>query len=60
MPNLRFSLPDAHNRLEPGGRARQVTSRELPVASTLAGVNMRLNPGGVREMHWHKGAGWAY
>jgi len=23
-------------------------------------VNMRLNPGGIREMHWHKEAEWAY
>jgi oxalate decarboxylase len=21
---------------------------------------MRLNPGGVRELHWHKQAEWAY
>ena len=60
LPNLRFSFSDAHNRLEEGGWARQVTSRELPVATTLAGVNMGLNPGGVREMHWHKEAEWAY
>jgi oxalate decarboxylase len=37
-----------------------VTQRELPVATELAGVNMRLKPGGVREMHWHKQAEWAY
>jgi oxalate decarboxylase len=60
IPNLRFSFADAHNRLEPGGWAREVTRRELPVATTLAGVNMRLAPGGVREMHWHKQAEWAY
>jgi oxalate decarboxylase/phosphoglucose isomerase-like protein (cupin superfamily) len=48
VPNLKFSFSDAHNRLEEGGWAR-----ELPIATTLAGVNMRLTPGGVREMHWH-------
>jgi oxalate decarboxylase len=37
-----------------------VTERELPVAKTLAGVNMRLKPGGIRELHWHKEAEWAY
>src|SRR5213080_1139359 len=26
----------------------------------MAGVNMRLNAGGVRELHWHKAAEWAY
>jgi oxalate decarboxylase len=60
IPNLKFSFSDAHNRLQEGGWARQVTVRELPVATTLAGVNMRLRPGGVRELHWHKEAEWAY
>jgi len=31
----------------------------MPVATEL-GVNMRLKPGGNREMHWHKEAEWAY
>jgi oxalate decarboxylase len=26
----------------------------------MAGVQMRLNAGGVRELHWHKQAEWAY
>jgi oxalate decarboxylase len=60
IPNLRFAYADAHNRLASGGWAREVTRRELPVATELAGVNMRLKPGGVREMHWHKEAEWAY
>jgi oxalate decarboxylase len=60
IPNLRFSYADAHNRLEPGGWAREITQRELPIATTLAGVNMRLEHGAVRELHWHKQAEWAY
>jgi oxalate decarboxylase len=60
VPNLKFSFSDAHNRLEEGGWAREVTARELPIATTLAGVNMRLRPGGVRELHWHKEAEWAF
>jgi oxalate decarboxylase len=60
VPNLKFSFSTAHNRLLTGGWAREVTTRELPVATELAGVNMRLKPGGVREMHWHKEAEWAY
>jgi oxalate decarboxylase len=60
LPNLKFSFSDAHNRLEEGGWAREVTARELPIATTLAGVNMRLTSGGVREMHWHKEAEWAF
>jgi oxalate decarboxylase len=60
VPNLRFSFADAHNRRTDGGCAREVTQRELPIATTLAGVNMRLNPGGVRELHWHKEAEWGF
>jgi oxalate decarboxylase len=60
LPNLRFSFSDSHMRLEPGGWTRQVTVRELGVSKNVAGVNMRLNAGGVRELHWHKAAEWAY
>jgi Cupin len=37
-----------------------VTSRELGISKPIAGVNMRLNAGGVRELHWHKAAEWSY
>jgi oxalate decarboxylase len=60
LPNLRFSFSDAPMRLETGGWSRQVTARDLGVSRNIAGVNMRLNRGGVRELHWHKAAEWAY
>ncbi|MDY0395246.1 oxalate decarboxylase family bicupin [Virgibacillus halophilus] len=60
IPNLKFSFSDARMRLEHGGWSREVTKRELPEATTLAAVNMRLKPGGIRELHWHKEAEWAY
>jgi oxalate decarboxylase len=60
LPNLRFSFADAHMRQETGGWTRQVTVRELGISKDIAGVNMRLNKGGVRELHWHKAAEWAY
>src|SRR2546421_3094090 len=56
IPNLKFSFAAARNRLTTGGWAREVTARELPISTTLAGVNMRLKPGGIRELHWHKEA----
>ena len=59
-PNLRFSFADAHMRQTNGGWTRQVTQRELGISKTIAGVQMRLNPGSVRELHWHKQAEWAY
>jgi len=60
VPNLKFPFAQAHNRVLSGGWAREVTTRELPVAEDLAGVNMRLKPGAIRELHWHKEAEWAY
>ena len=60
VPNLKFPYAAAHNRVLSGGWAREVTTRELPVATEMAGVNMRLTPGGIRELHWHKEAEWAY
>src|SRR6201993_4826070 len=60
IPNLKFSFATARNRLLTGGWAREVTAPELPVAAKMAGVNMRLKPGAIREMHWHKEAEWAF
>jgi oxalate decarboxylase len=60
IPNLKFSFAAARNRLAPGGWAREVTIRELPISTTIAGVNMRLQPGGIRELHWHKEAEWGF
>jgi oxalate decarboxylase len=36
-----------------------VTVRELAVSKAMAGVNMRLTAGGVRELHWHTAGEWA-
>ena len=47
MPNLRWSFADSRMRLDEGGWARQTTARELPIATEIAGVNMRLRAGAV-------------
>ncbi|PLT47999.1 Oxalate decarboxylase [Paenibacillus pasadenensis] len=60
LPNLVYSFSDAHMQLSRGGWSREVTARELPAATELAGVNMYLKPGGVRELHWHQQAEWAF
>lgn len=60
VPNLVFSFSDTHMQLNRGGWSREITVRELPIATKLAGVNMRLTPGGVRELHWHRQAEWAF
>ena len=60
LPNLRFSFSDAHMRLEEGGWAREITNRELPASLDITGVNMALEEGAYRELHWHKEAEWGY
>jgi oxalate decarboxylase len=60
LPNLRFSFADAHVRQTDAGWTRQITQRELGISTTMAGVNMRLNRGAVRELHWHKESEWSY
>lgn len=60
VPNLKFSFSDTHMVLKNGGWSREITVRDLPIATTLAGVNMSLTPGGVRELHWHQQAEWSY
>jgi oxalate decarboxylase len=57
---LRYSFSEAHNRRTDGGWAREVTVRQFSIAKQIAGVNMRLGAGAVRELHWHKEAEWAY
>jgi oxalate decarboxylase len=57
---FKYSFSLAHKRIESGGWTRQVTERELAVSKSMAGVEMRLIAGGVRELHWHVGAEWAF
>jgi len=59
VPQFKYPFSLAHKRLYEGGWSHEVTVRELPVATTLAGVSMRLTAGGVRELHWHTAAEWA-
>jgi oxalate decarboxylase len=59
VQNFKYPFSFANKRVYEGGWSREVTVRELPVSKTLAGVNMRLTTGGVRELHWHTSAEWA-
>lgn len=55
-----YSFDLARKRVEEGGWTHQVTQRELPPSTQLAGVNMRLTAGSFRELHWHTADEWAY
>jgi oxalate decarboxylase len=46
-------------RIQNGGWARELTSEDFAISEEIAGVNMHLAPGGIRELHWHQTAEWA-
>lgn len=58
-PQFWSTFSAQHRRIQLGGWARQVTIRDFPLSTTIAGVNMRLTPGGCRELHWHAAGEWA-
>ncbi|VDB85112.1 unnamed protein product [Peniophora sp. CBMAI 1063] len=60
VSNAKWPFAMSHNRLQTGGWARQQNIEVMPIATQMAGVNMRLEKGAIRELHWHKTAEWAY
>jgi oxalate decarboxylase len=59
IPTFKYPFSLSNKRVYQGGWSREVTVRELPVSKDIAGVNMRLTAGGIRELHWHTAAEWA-
>ncbi|XHG03855.1 hypothetical protein AWENTII_007143 [Aspergillus wentii] len=53
---MKWSFADSRVRIEEGGWARSATTRDLPTSKELAGVEMRLDEGANRELHWHQEA----
>jgi oxalate decarboxylase len=60
LPMFWASFNNAPRRIQNGGWARQVTRADFHISETISGVNMRLASGGIRELHWHQAAEWAY
>ncbi|KAI0312714.1 oxalate decarboxylase, partial [Amylostereum chailletii] len=58
--NAKWPMSLSHNRLQTGGWARQQNVKVMPAATEMAGVNMRLEAGAFRELHWHTAAEWGY
>ena len=59
VPTFWYSFSLAHRRVQEGGWARQQNVKDLPLAKEIAAVNMKLNAGGIRELHWHAAAEWS-
>lgn len=58
----RYPLGAQQPRIVPGGGTqRVVTQNEFPIAKTITGTVFEIEPGGLREMHWHPNADeWQY
>ena len=59
VQTFKYPFGISHKRMQEGGWSREVTIRELPVSKSIAGVDMRLTAGGVRELHWHTAGEWS-
>lgn len=61
LPDFTFALEKSAGRTMGGSYGKEATVAQLPISKGLAGVAMRLEPGVMREMHWHATAAeWAY
>ena len=61
LENFKYDLEKQTHWVGPGGSAKEATVEEFPVSQSIAGVSMRLDPGAIRELHWHSlAAEWAY
>ncbi|KAL8833817.1 MAG: hypothetical protein Q9170_004077 [Blastenia crenularia] len=60
VPNLKWSFSDSKMRLFPGGWVREQVITDLPASHDIAGAQLHLTKGAIRELHWHRVAEWAY
>jgi oxalate decarboxylase len=59
--SFKYRLEQEKPRLGPGGITRGASVKQFPASTNIAGVSMRLEPGAMRELHWHANAAeWAY
>jgi oxalate decarboxylase len=61
LPTFKFALEKSKAKVIGGSTAKEATVEQLPISKGIAGVSMRLEPGGMRELHWHATAAeWAF
>ena len=61
LPSFRFALGAEKPKMMDGGHTKEQTAVNFPVSQSIAGVLMTLQPGTLRELHWHSNAAeWAY
>ena len=61
LPTFKFELEKSHGKVIRGSSGKEATVLQLPISKGIAGVSMRLEPGAIRELHWHATAAeWAF
>src|SRR5690606_37955778 len=59
--NLIFRPAEWEPLQVPGGRVQIIDSRNFPASQTIAAAIVEVEPGGLRELHWHPNADeWQY
>jgi oxalate decarboxylase len=58
---FKYDIEKSEGWVGEAGSAKEANVSEFPISQSIAGVSMRLKPGGLRELHWHAiAAEWAY
>jgi oxalate decarboxylase len=61
LPSFKFELEKSSGKVIGGSVGREATVEQLPISKGIAGVSMILEPGAMRELHWHATAAeWAF
>lgn len=61
LPTFKFALEKSKGKVIGGSFGKEVTVEQLPISKGIAGVSMKLEPGAMRELHWHATAAeWAF
>ncbi len=61
LPTFKFELEKSEGKVIAGSSGKEATVKQLPISKGIAGVSMRLEPGAMRELHWHATAAeWAF
>src|SRR4051812_4205331 len=61
LPTFKFELEKSHGKVIGNSSGKEATVKQLPISKGIAGVSMRLEPGAMRELHWHATAAeWAF
>ena len=61
LPSFKFELEKSKGKVLGNSFGKEATIEQLPISKGIAGVSMQLEPGVMRELHWHATAAeWAF